>query len=127
MWRRCLRGCAIGSSLLRGRSGRSSWGSSLFLLALVLLTRAHRIQRLRMGGEFTLLQPTIRSMIAQLDQLQPELPRGTRLLFINNPFPDDYGVLMLLRLYFRDHTLELDHAAAGDCRHNYVMVWRGGA
>ena len=98
---------------------------ALFLLVLALLLRAYRVQRLRMYCELTLAQPAIRSVLGQLDRLHPRLPRGTRLLAINDPLPHRYELLLLLRLYFRDGALEVDHETSNDGRHQYVIVWCG--
>jgi hypothetical protein len=98
---------------------------ALFLLALVLLLRAYRVQRLRMYGELTLGQPVIRSVLAELDRLHPTLPLGTRLLAINDPLPHPYELLLLLRLYFHDGTLQVDHRDSNDLQHSYVLVWCG--
>jgi hypothetical protein len=99
---------------------------ALFLLVLILLLRAYRVQRLRTYGELTLGQPVIRSVLGQLDRLHPRLPRGTRLLAINDPFlPQQFELLLLLRLYFRDDMLEVDHGNSNDGRHRYVIVWCG--
>jgi hypothetical protein len=87
---------------------------ALFLLVLVMLLRAYRVQRLRMYGELTLGQPVIQSVLGQLDRLHPSLPRGARLLAINDPLPHPYELLLLLRLYFRDSTLEMDHGNSND-------------
>jgi hypothetical protein len=96
---------------------------ALFLAVLMLLMRAYRVQRLRMYGELTLGQPAIRSVLGQLDRLHPTLPTRTRLLVINDPLPHEYELLLLLRLYFRDRTLEVDHGNSNDGRYEYVMVW----
>lgn len=96
--------------------------AALFLVVLLLLLRAYRVQRLRMYGELTLGQPVIRSVLGELDRLHTSLPRGARLLVIRDPLPHPYELLMLLRLYFHDNTLELDH---GPSSHQYVMVWCG--
>jgi hypothetical protein len=95
---------------------------AFFLLVLVLLLRAYRIQRLRMYGDLTLGQPVIRSVLGELDRLHPSLPPGARLLVIRDPLPHPYELLLLLRLYFHDSTLELDQ---GPSSHQYVMVWCG--
>jgi len=95
---------------------------AFFLLVLVLLLRAYRIQRLRMYGELTLAQPVIRSVLGELDRLHASLPRGARLLVVNDPLPHPYELLLLLRLYFHDPTLELDHGLSS---HQYVMIWCG--
>jgi len=78
-----------------------------------------------MYGELTLGQPVIRSVLGELDRLHPSLPRGTRLLVVHDPLPHPYELLLLLRLYFRDSTLEVDQGNANDGRHPYVMVWCG--
>jgi hypothetical protein len=96
--------------------------AALFLLVLVLLLRTYRIQRLRMYGELTLGQPVIRLVLGELDRLHTSLPRGARLLVIKDPLPYPYELLLLLRLYFHDSTLELDQGNSG---YQYVMVWCG--
>jgi hypothetical protein len=96
--------------------------AALFSLILVLVLRAYRIQRLRMYGELTLGQPVIRSVLGELDRLHTSLPRGARLLVIKDPLPHPYELLLLLRLYFHDSTIELDQ---GPSSHQYVMVWCG--
>jgi hypothetical protein len=112
----------------RKLAGTTQWRQvALFLVVLVLLLRAYRVQRLRMYGELTLAQPAIRSLLAGLDQLHPKFPRGARVLVINDPLPHPYEFLLLLRLYCRDNTLEVDRGNANDGHHQYVMVWRGSA
>ena len=95
---------------------------ALFVLVLVLLLEAYRVQRLRMYGELTLGQPVIRSVLGELERLHTSLPRGARLLVVNDPLPHRYELLLLLRLYFHDSTIELDQ---GYSAHQYVMIWCG--
>ena len=95
---------------------------ALFLLVLLGLLRAYRVQRLRMYGETTLAQPAIRSVLAQLDKLHPALPHGARVLALNDPLPQKYDLLCLLRLYFHDATLQVDQVSSDD-GHEYVMAW----
>ncbi len=121
---------ALRDVVLRSRklAGTALWRQfALFLLVLVLLLRAYRVQRLRMYGELTLGQPVIRSLLAGLDRLNPKFPHGTRILVVNDPLPHPYEFLLLLRLYCGDRTLEVDHGNANDGRHQYVMVWCGSA
>ncbi len=77
-----------------------------------------------MYGELTLGQPVIRSVLAELDRLHTNLPRGARLLVVNDPLPHPYELLLLLRLYFHDSTLELDQGNSNHA-HAYVMIWCG--
>jgi len=95
---------------------------ALFLLVLMGLLRAYRVQRLRMYGETTLAQPAIRSVLTQLDKLHPALPHGARVLALNDPLPQKYDLLCLLRLYFHDATLQVDQVSSDD-GHEYVMAW----
>ncbi len=115
--------------LLRaGKPGAAQWRqAALFLIVLVLLLRAYRVQRLRMYGELTLAQPVIRTLLAGLDHLQPKFPHGARVLVVNDPLPHPYEFLLLLRLYCRDNTLEVDRGDVNDGHHQYVMVWCGNA
>lgn len=119
---------AIRDALLyfRRPAGTTLWRQiALFLIVLVLLLRAYRVQRLRTYGDLTLGQPAIRSLLAGLDQLNPKFPRGARVLVVNDPLPHPYEFLLLLRLYCRDGTLEVDRGNVNDGRHQYVLVWCG--
>jgi hypothetical protein len=72
----------------RHPAGATPWRRiALFLIVLVLLLRADRVQRVRMYGELTLGQPVIRSLLAGLDQIKPKLPHATRVLVVNDPLP----------------------------------------
>src|SRR5689334_14931604 len=101
----------------RQPAGTTPWRQmALFLIVLALLLRAYRVQRLRTYGELTLGQPGIRSLLAGLDRLDPKFPHGARVLVVNDPLPHPYEFLLLLRLYCRDNTLEVDHGSANDGR-----------
>jgi len=67
-------------------------------------------------------QPVIRSVLGQLERLHPNLPKGSRVLAINDPLPHPNELLFLLRLYFRDQTLEVDQGTSNNGRHGYVLV-----
>jgi hypothetical protein len=106
-------------------AGTAHWQQiALFLISLVLLLRAYRVQRLRMYSELTLGQPVIRSLLAGLDPPHPKFPHGTRVLVINDSLPHPYEFLFLLRLYCGDRTLEVDHGNSTDGRHQYVSLVR---
>ena len=110
-----------------GRATLSRQSASLrhsvtFILTLVLLCRAHRIQRLRMGGPAILGQQIIRTVLKDLNAKGVTIPGQERVLVIEDPFSGQgYDMLMLLRLYARDPALEVDHASADDGRHRVVL------
>lgn len=99
----------------------------LFALVLALLLKAHHIQRLRMGGPSILRQPLVRSLVSELNRRQVRFPRGARVLVVNDPFPDgEYGLLLLLRLYVSDPTLNIQHGGASEeIRCGYSLEWSG--
>ncbi len=99
---------------------------ALPVLVCLLLIRAHRIERQRMGEATELGWPLIASIVTVLDQGHPSVPRGSTLLAVNDPYPKgQFGLILLLRLYFNDGTLEVDHADEDDCRHARVIEFCG--
>lgn len=55
----------------------------------LLLIRAHRVERIRMGGATELGQPLIASITSALDRNHPDGPRGSTVLAVNDPYPKD--------------------------------------
>lgn len=45
--------------------------------------------------------------VDELSHLYPSLPHGSKILFVHSPVNDDWGLLFLLRLYYRDADLFL--------------------
>jgi hypothetical protein len=100
--------------------------TAIFLLTLALLWRAHRIQRLRMGGPAILGQQIIRAVLEDLNSKRVLIPSGARVLVIQDPFgAQGYDMLMLLRLYAHDPALEVDRGAADDTRHSVILQFSG--
>ena len=100
--------------------------AAIFLLTLALLWRAHRIQRLRMGGPAILGQQIIRTVLEDLNSKRVRIPSGARGLVVQDPFgAQRYDMLMLLRLYSGDSTVDVDRAAADDTRHSVVLQFSG--
>lgn len=105
-------------------------GRRLILAAIVflLLIRAHRVERTRMGGATELGQPLIASILDALHRNHPDAPRGSTVLAVNDPYPrDQFGLVLLLRLYFRDINLQLDHADEDRCGYARVIEWCAGS
>jgi hypothetical protein len=59
-----------------------------------------------------LVNPLIRSTANQLSEIQPRVPNGSKLLFLNDPFDQDdkWVLLFLCRLYYGLPQLEVDRA-----------------
>ncbi len=98
----------------------------LVILVFLLLLRAHRIERWRMGGSTEFGQPRIAYIVTALDRGHPLVPRGSTVLAVNDPYPTgEFGLILLMRLYFRDGTLAVDHADEDSCRYPHVIAWCG--
>jgi hypothetical protein len=109
-----------------GRLERPVYGLLTFLAVLCLLLRAHRIQRQRMGGPELLGQAVIRRVAQDLDRHHVVFPQGERVLVVNDPFtPQRYELLLLLRLYADDPSLEVDNAPTDDCTYQIMLRWDG--
>ena len=50
----------------------------------------------------------IRSLVTQIGSAQPRIDSGWKILFLDDPFPNDYAVLFALRLYYRAPDLVVD-------------------
>jgi hypothetical protein len=100
--------------------------AAIFLLTLALLWRVHRIQRLRMGGPAILGQQIIRTVLDDLNSKHVLIPTGARVLVIQDPFgAQGYDMLMFLRLYTGDPTLDVDRGSTDDGQHAAVLQFNG--
>ena len=98
----------------------------IFLVVLVLLLRAHRVQRHNMAATAICGQPLVRATLTELQQQHVRFPRGARVLAIHDPFrAGGYDLLLMLWLYSHDPALKVDHADVDDNRHDVVMRWTG--
>ena len=59
-----------------------------------------------------LVKPLIRSTVDQLSEIQPSVPGGSKILFIDDPFDkdDQWVLLFLCRLYYGARQLQVDRA-----------------
>jgi len=56
----------------------------------------------------------VREVLAELDRRLPDLPAGSRVLFVDDPFAeDDFILTFLLRLRYADPTIRVDRAKQG--------------
>lgn len=85
---------------------------AMFLILAVALAVVHGGESPKTLENFTSHQPDVRTMARALLELRPELPKGSRVLFLDDPFPvgDDWSLLFLVRLVFNDLTLEVGRA-----------------
>ena len=83
------------------------------LLAL-FLAPCHRRESLKTLRIFESVQPPSRHLAGEMIALKPTLPRGARVLFVNDPFArDDYFLLFLTRLLYRDMTITVERTPPG--------------
>lgn len=86
----------------------------LFLLLATGLGMAHRAESPKTLAHFRSVQPPSREMIAELSREMPTVAKGTRILFLNDPFPPgDYSLLFLVRLFYHDLSLEIGRRKPG--------------
>jgi hypothetical protein len=82
---------------------------ALPVLLAVFLAPCHRRETLKTLRIFESVQPPSRRLAAEMIALRPRLPRGARVLFLGDPFArDDYFLLFLTRLLYRDMTITVD-------------------
>ena len=85
---------------------------ALFVAAgLLLLHYYQRPWRENLDG-VSREQELQRLVVEQLHQLRPVLRRGARILFMDDPYDDSYRTTFLVRLSYRDDTLQVDRAKA---------------
>ena len=84
------------------------------LLALFLAPH-HRRESVKTLRIFQSAQPPSRQIARELIALRPSLPRGARVLFVNDPFSqkDEYFLYFLTRLLYRDMSISVERAPLG--------------
>jgi len=90
-------------------------GSILSFLSLAcVLGIAHGPESQKTLAHFRNAQPPSREMTAELACELPTVAAGSRILFLDDPFPPgDYNLLFLVRLLYDDLTLEIGRRKAG--------------
>jgi hypothetical protein len=111
---------------VHARAHGTVYAAITFAVVLLLLLRAHRIQRHRMGGPEILGQQGIKSVVTDLDRHSVRFPPSARVLAVNDPFSGEgYTLVILLRLYANDKSLDVHHARTDDCSYPVSLEWSG--
>ena len=87
---------------------------ALPVLLALFLAPCHRRESLKTLRIFESVQPPSRRLAGEMIALKPRLPRGARVLFVDDPFArDDYFLLFLTRLLYRDMSITVDRTPPG--------------
>jgi hypothetical protein len=90
---------------------------ALPVLLVLFLAPHHRRESVKTLRIFEGAQPPSRQLAKELIALRPSLPRGARVLFVNDPFPkDEYFLDFLTRLLYRDMGITVEKAPLGKSR-----------
>ena len=106
---------------------------ALPVLLALFLAPCHRRESLKTFRIFESVQPPSRRLAGEMIALRPHLSRGARVLFVGDPFAsDDYFLLFLTRLLYRDMSITVDRTPLGpafdtghDC-YDAVFTFQGG-
>lgn len=80
----------------------------LLTITILLLIPAHAKGLQRFQG--SPIGPQLRTwhVIQELTRLHPQVTHGSRLLFIDDPFQGDWDMYFIAKLYFNDHSLQVN-------------------
>jgi len=96
----------------------------LFIAAAVTLAAVHKIKGRDNVTWITAPQHQIRDVIVQLSRQRPEVPAGSRILLLRDPFEGRvWDSIFLLRLFYRDNSLVIERGADGHDRQKFDYVW----
>lgn len=99
---------------MSGKNIMNFWQVSAFLVISVFLMTVHPAESRKTFNQFRSIQQPVGKVMDDLDRLQLNLPRGSRIYFANDPFPASNGnLLFLVRLYYHDMTLEIGRGKPG--------------
>ena len=99
------------SALPRGPMLERTSQAVLFLGLASFLAPLHAREAPKTLKIFMSIQPPSREITEDLSRLRPELRRGARLLFVDDPLPkDSYSLLFATRLFYRDLTIDVERA-----------------
>lgn len=105
--RRALAWVVVGDDGIPAPQTRRLLQFDTFLFCLIILVAFHRSRPL---GEVSAADNMLRSLVSQLRGTQPRVAQNSRVLILDDPTPEDYAVLFILRLYYRAPDLEVDRA-----------------
>ncbi len=106
----------------------------LFITLIVLLYPVHQRKRNDLRFAIRLEQSEMHDLLQQMTKQFPAIPRGSRILFVDDPFRrEDWGLSFLLRLQYNDADLLVARTKAMPNDHplstqgfQYVLTYRGG-
>ena len=119
-------GLALYAGALAARAAaplRPAWRVGLFLLLAAGLATAH--SRMRSAADETLrVQSETHDLVTQLRRLHPRLVPRAQVLFVEEPFDDDWFLAFLLRLLYDDGGIWVDRSATRPHVRPYEYVFR---
>jgi len=96
----------------------------LFVTAALGLAVIHKIKGQDNVTWITAPEHQIRDVIVQLSRVRPEVPAGSRILLLTDPFEGRvWDSIFLLHLFYRDNSLVIERGADGHDRQKYDYVW----
>jgi hypothetical protein len=101
--------------MLRERLAKAIPAVALFLAVGLALGPLHARESRKSMQVFTSADLPTTEMIAQLQQVQPSVPRGANLFFESDPFPPrTFSLVFLVRLFYHDLSVQAARALDGD-------------
>ena len=98
--------------------------ASLFVAAALVLFVIHTRSGDLNVAEIIHEERHVRDVIGQIERLHPQVPAGSRILFVKDPFEGRvWDSTFLLRLFYRDNSLVIDHLGEGHDTERYDYVW----
>jgi len=64
-------------------------------------------QRSEVAQNIHVLGPQTEAVIAQFREVNPQVPRGAKVVFLNDPWPDTYDMAFIAELWFHDRTARI--------------------
>ena len=83
---------------------------AVFLASMLVLMHYYRRPWTRDLDSMSLGPEQQRSIVQQLHALRPALHHGSRILFLNDPYDDQYRMMFLVALSYRDPSLNVESA-----------------
>jgi hypothetical protein len=106
---------ATAMEMLRERFAQAVPAMVVFLVVALVLAPLHARESHRSMQVFTSADLPTTETIAQLQRVQPSLPKGALLYFQSDPFPPKtFSLVFLVRLFYDDLTVQVARAKDGD-------------
>ncbi len=107
---------AARSHLIKRKDLETATAVALFVCAAGLLGWGHMVSRVNPGGNayFEWDKPKLVVLMNHFQRTIPEFPPDARILFTDNVWAPDWGLMFLLRLMYHDKSLWVDRPNAMD-------------